>query len=454
MRKVIVPTLATLVAACGAVLLLSACTIFSSNGGSNRAAADRSPALVRAEAAPSLADGESHYLTGCLYQERKKHRLAVEEFQLAVACDPGHVAAHNGLGVSLDTLGDHKGAVVAYKAALVVDPNRDYVLNNLGYSYLLQDRADQAVAYFQKAVALDVQNGRYRNNLGLALARSGDHEAAFEAFKANGDEASAHRNLARLYFRDGLYQKANDHFAQAAVLKPADVDLGKGLAAARNLARIHAERQSPTETKVAPKAQWQAARQGRDGFSTIPAGAIEDLIVKIDWEWQAKQRGDSAEETENPAIHTVALTRIANLEEERAAVRKDLEAELLKVLDELQAMEMLRLEPAEDGGRPVPRIKIEVSNGNGVRHMARQVGDYLSGKGFILMYLSNARHFHHDETSITYTSGYLRDAWRLSQELPGLQSLQEVAEIRGGHAEISVIIGRDLAPYSDLFEQG
>jgi hypothetical protein len=117
-------------------------------------------------------------------------------------------------------------------------------------------------------------------------------------------------------------------------------------------------------------------------------------------------------------------------------------------------MELARLEPAADDGRPAPRIKIEVSNGNGVRHMARQVGDYLKGKGFIPMYLSNAAHFNHDETSITYTSGYLRDAWRLSQELPGLQFLQEVAEIRGGNAEISVIIGRDLAPYSDLFEQG
>jgi Flp pilus assembly protein TadD len=454
MRKAIVPTLAALVAACAAVLLLSACTIFSGNGGGNRAAADRSPAQVRAEVAPSRADGESHYLTGCLHQERKKHRLAVEEFQLAVACDPGHAAAHNGLGVSLDALGEHEGAVAAYKAALAVDQSRDYVLNNLGYSYLLQDRPDLAGACFQKAVALNGENRRYRNNLGLALVRSGDYEAAFEAFKASGDEASAHQNLARLYFRDGLYQKAGDHFARAAVLKPADADLGKGLAAARNLARIHADCQTPPETKAAPPERWQTARQGRDGFSTIPAGAIEDLIVKIDWEWQAKQRGDSAEETENPAIHTVALTRIVNLEEERAAAPEDLEADRLNVLDELQAMEMVRIELAEDGGRPAPRIKIEVSNGNGVRHMARQVGDYLRGKGFILMYLSNARHFHHDETSITYTSGYLRDAWRLSQELPGLQSLQEVAEIRGGHAEISVIIGRDLAPYSDLFEQG
>jgi hypothetical protein len=126
----------------------------------------------------------------------------------------------------------------------------------------------------------------------------------------------------------------------------------------------------------------------------------------------------------------------------------------LKALDEMQALELLRLEAANAEARPRPRIKIEVSNGNGVRHMARHVGEYLRAKGFILMYLANAGHFHHAETSIYYTRGYLREAWRLSRELPGLQSLEEVGEIRGGHAEISVLIGRDLTEYSSLFEQG
>ena len=85
--------------------------------------------------------------------------------------------------------------------------------------------------------------------------------------------------------------------------------------------------------------------------------------------------------------------------------------------------------------------------------MARRVGNYLRDKDFILMYLSNANHFNHDKTNIYYTSGYLREAYRLSQELPGLQSMEEVPVIRDGNAEISILIGRDLIPYDAILRK-
>ena len=98
------------------------------------------------------------------------------------------------------------------------------------------------------------------------------------------------------------------------------------------------------------------------------------------------------------------------------------------------------------------RIRIEVSNGNGVNRMARKVGDFLKGDGVILMYLSNARHFKHEETKIYYTRGYLREAYQLAQKLVGRQSLEEVPAVRGGKAEISILIGKDLVPHLRLFQ--
>jgi len=41
----------------------------------------------------------------------------------------------------------------------------------------------------------------------------------------------------------------------------------------------------------------------------------------------------------------------------------------------------------------------------------------LKGDGVILMYLSNARHFKHEETKIYYARGYLREAYQLAQKL-------------------------------------
>jgi len=264
-------------------------------------------------------------------------------------------------------------------------------------------------------------------------------------------------NIARLYYRNGLYEKAGAHFARASALKPSDADIDRGLAAATSLARIQANSKNPLEEKEAcptPKAEKQVARYDVDGFYTIPAGAIEDLeIIKTDLINLAEKSYDFSKEDDQP-IYTVTLARIASKEEERARTRKTLEAKRLKILDEDQALELLDLKAADAVKRSGTRVKIEVSNGNGVRHMARRVGNYLRDKGFILINLSNASHFNHDGTSIYYAKGYLREAYRLSQELPGFQSLEEVPVIRNKNAKISILIGRDLTDYLSLFEQG
>ena len=85
--------------------------------------------------------------------------------------------------------------------------------------------------------------------------------------------------------------------------------------------------------------------------------------------------------------------------------------------------------------------------------MAQKVGHYLHAKGFALMYLSNADHFNYDKSCISYTRGNLDEAYRMSQEIPGMQSLEEVAAIREGNADISILIGKDLENHLDLFER-
>jgi hypothetical protein len=69
------------------------------------------------------------------------------------------------------------------------------------------------------------------------------------------------------------------------------------------------------------------------------------------------------------------------------------------------------------------------------------------------MYLSNAPHFNHLETTIYYAPDYLHEAYRIAQKLPGRQKLVQVPEVRGGHAEISILIGSDLVPHSHIFDQ-
>ena len=429
MRKAIASTITALVAACTAAALISACTSFRSGDSGAFTISDQKAAKFPAGSADRRVVAESHYRLGCSLQERNKHYLALVEFNTALNCDSSHAAAYNGLGVSLDAVGDYENAVTAYSEALKIDPSLDYVHNNLGYSYLLQGRPAQAIESFERAVALDGKNQRYRNNLGLAYAKCGKYETAFTELRAEGDEADTHLKIARLYYHNGLFEGAKVHFARASVLKPADAAVGRGIAAAGRLAEIHALGQKPPEETVSADNDAERTEPfDDDGFYTIPAGAIEDLgvaaIARLNLFDESHDASD-AKKNEAP-LYVAALTQSPDTVEDGGAAGEMAEAARLKILDEAQALELLSREAGDTGERSMPRIKIEVSNGNGVTGMAKRVGNYLRGKDFILMYLSNATHFNHDKTSIYYTSGYLREAYRMSQELPGLQSLQEV----------------------------
>ena len=447
MRKGIATTILFFFSACAIMFLFSACAMFQDSQRSSYALTGKDAEKFVGTIRARHGAAESHYELGCYMQERRKHKPAIEEFKAAVEIDPSHVKAYNAMGVSYDALGEHGRAVESYEAALKVYPKLDYVLNNLGYSYLLQGRTDLAVENFKKALELDAANARYRNNLGLAYAKSGKYDVALAEFKESGDEARAHYNIAQLYYREGLYEEAKAHFEEASILKASDPEIAKGLKAASTLTEIHAKREQVPETPSRTLiAAVETTHPGPDdsGFHTIPAGALSTV-----------QRVEIAESVLNEVpIYRAAVARIDYGQEMREAGRKTLEADMFAKLDDAQALELSSLQAADADDRPASGIKIEVSNGNGVRRMARNVGNFLREKDVILMYLSNARHFRHEETKIYYAPGHLMEAYRLAQKLPGRQSLEEVPEVRGGNAEISILIGKDLVPHLNLFKKG
>ena len=414
-RKRIIATILFGFFLCTTMVFFSACALLWDSNSSNHVATGQDVSKFIDSIRACKGNADSHYELGCYLQERKKHKPAIEEFKAALEIDPDHVKAYNGMGVSYDAMGDYDRAVDSYKAALRINEKLDYVLNNLGYSYLLQGQLDLAIENFKKALELDSGNAQYRNNLGLAYAKNGQYLAAFAEFKKTGIEAKAHYNMAQLYYRQGLYKEAEEHFEQASVLKALDPEIERGLKAAQNLAEIAAI----SEKDLARAGEATASKEEEQ---TITASPVHAGIK----------------------VHEGA----------RAEAARILEAETLELYDKAEALELASSEiPAMDKGQ-APEIKIEVSNGNGVNRMARRVGNYLSGKGFTLKYLCNASDFRHEETKIYYVKGYLLEACRLAEKLPGWQRFEEVAEIRKGNAEISVLIGKDLIPYLNLFEKG
>jgi Tfp pilus assembly protein PilF len=143
-------------------------------------------------------EAEAHYRLALHFQEKYRHKLAIDELKQALQRAPAHVKAYNALGVSFDNLGDHEAAIDSYKLALQIDPKLDYVYNNLGYAYLLKGDPQNAADAFQQAIALNEKEPRYRNNLGLAYVKQDKFELAFEQFRALDTDANADQTLAKV----------------------------------------------------------------------------------------------------------------------------------------------------------------------------------------------------------------------------------------------------------------
>lgn len=448
MRKAIAATVLFIFSAVAMLFLLASCTRYANPAVKTYPITAQDAQTFAASLRPQAENAEAHYRLGCFLQERKKHRPAIENFKAALAIDPGHVQAWNAMGISCDILGDYGRAVEAYTAALRIDGRHADVRNNLGYSYLLQGRTDLAVENFGKAVALDGNNQLYQNNLGLAYASDGQYDAALTAFKASGDEASAHLKMGRFYFRNGLYEEANVHFAWALVLKPSDADTKRARVASAVLAQIHENNRIQTEKKEtlpAQDSQMQMARYD-DGFYTIPSGAMEDIkIVAVE---SVKPSTDnftaSTVEADQP-IYTVSATQIASPAVEQAKAQ-----ESPQLFDVLKGMEEKDLETIGSGKVSFSGSKIEISNGNGVNGMARTVGRYLRTRGITDYRLTNAEHFNNAETVIYYRDGFFDQAMHIKGLLPGTSNADHLVVYHLMREPIRVLIGRDLVePFRD-----
>jgi Flp pilus assembly protein TadD len=335
---------------------------------------------------------DSLYNNACYFQRKGKHKLAIEEFKRALAIDPNYAKAYNGIGISYDFLGDYSSAIDAYEKALALDPDVDYVYNNLGYCYLLKGELNHAIAAFRKAISLNDQNKLYHNNLGLAYAQRGDNELALIELKLAGDAARAQYILGQICYQKGSYVQAEKYLTEAIANDPSLTNAERYLRAASTLAKIS-----------------RAQHEQKPDIAT-----------------------ESGHEDNKPVLRSETHASVVGT---NAAQHPDHGIEV--------SLRALRHE-----------TEIEISNGNGVRHMAKRVGAYLSSRGFVRIRLTNARHFNYPTSRIYYLDGYLTEATTIGQNLPAYGTLREVKELSKARAKIRVLVGKDLISYIEQIGNG
>jgi len=289
---------------------------------------------------PWRGNAEAHYQLACYYQDRNRHREALEEFQKMIVINPADIRAYNGIGICCDALKDFPRAFLAYEKALKLNPQAGYVYNNLGYSYFLQKRYNEAVLSFKKAVEQSgdtVMQKKISSNLNMALALSEKPQLA-------------------------------------ATAKQTDL---------------------PAKPQVTTVARATSFNEDRH---------IRNLMIQ-----------------RNPlALHSPSPARTP-----------DVAANSISV--------------------PKGNISIEVANGNGVRYMARNVGEYLKKRGYNVVRLTNANSYSYQKGNVSYRTDGQTTAQEIAAMFPRDVDVKKLKDGTRKDVRVRVLVGKDLIPYKKVF---
>jgi tetratricopeptide (TPR) repeat protein len=134
------------------------------------------------------AGGDEAYLAGRNHHLARRYDEARAAYQAALAADPGHVNARNGLA-TLHAEQRHFAAAIAIwrelTEALTMSsgPDKAYLLGNLGHAYFLGGDYDKALVALEKACLLDPLNPRSWQLLGETLRKLGQDARAEQMLK-------------------------------------------------------------------------------------------------------------------------------------------------------------------------------------------------------------------------------------------------------------------------------
>jgi TolB-like protein/DNA-binding winged helix-turn-helix (wHTH) protein/tetratricopeptide (TPR) repeat protein len=199
-------------------------------------------------------------------------KLAEQAAQKAIDLDPRLATGYSVRG-SLRYLHryDWVGAESDFRQALALEPTNSRVLSRYGKLLRYVGRTEEATAMLRKAIEQDPLQYSDWQNLGIALAESGDHAGAYDAFHhalaiqpGNANTAFA---LGTLQLVDGKAQEAlatfqsnSDEEFRGAGMAMAEHTLGDAKASQKALEKLIATGAGDAAYQIAEVYAWRAEK--------------------------------------------------------------------------------------------------------------------------------------------------------------------------------------------------
>lgn len=275
---------------------------------------------------------------------------------------------------------------------------------------------DSAFAHYER--------GRYfqsQGNLDLAM------EAYVQALKLEGGHVEARSAMASIYASQGKLAEAESALSPAVTRNPNAAYLRNNLGYIYHLQGKHEAAIKEFRAAIAldPKNEW-----ARNNL----ASATKALVANIE---------EESEYSQIPPMR--AASAVAPFEVWGQAGLSDIKSGAGVTAHALPMPELVNpILPVQVAATNARReFRLEISNGNGVTGMAKQMSQILGRKGIPVHRLTNQEYFGQLNTQIQYREGFELEAMKLKESLRGYAIVAR-ADKPQQLIDICIILGKDI----------
>jgi tetratricopeptide (TPR) repeat protein len=338
----------------------------------------------------------------------------------------GYVKSWESQAPGRSTMGDGVDRFVGSVRTAQGNPDAHYLLGDF---YQGRGRHREAIEEFNKAIRIDPRFVRAYNGIAVCLDQIGEHERALEYYQAalqiQPDLDYLYNNMGYSFLLQERYGEAAAAFEKADALSGGKISrIRNNLALARSALGIGDPAAVPDNPRHQALIEYTAAnlRLKSGGFEDAREHYQKALV--LDPGLRGAQKG----------------TEVATL---LADVKRYMDKE-----------EGALVVDGQDGVSIIGRDGVEISNGNGVRHMAKDVGGFLKRQGFNVVRLTNADHFQYSKASVYYRGDAEFTALKIKGAIPGVTQMKKVGGFDRDSVHIKVLVGKDLADEKKTFKEG
>jgi hypothetical protein len=318
----------------------------------------------------------------------------------------------------------------------------------VGRRYQASGKVDLAIEAYIQAVKLDTRAIEARNALAVLYAQQGRFADAASTLRAAASQSSAaylHNNLGYIYYLQGNHVDAISELRIAISLDPKHEWARNNLklaAAALDRVTTRSVATSPVraESRAGAIEVWGEIR-GRQGET---GGAVA----------AARERAAESATSRTPEVasRTAPAAQVSKQSEWVAHISSDF-PKTPTGSGPPHIERRVKAYVPEFGAHASGKLRLEVSNGNGVTGFAKRVSEILVRQGIPVHSLTNHLPYEQLRTEIQYRDGFEQEAVQLKARLGGSIVVAQSKTLRP-HIDLRVLLGHDITTRIAEIEAG